>query len=359
MNGKHAVKVLIVDDSASMRQLIRHSLTRYPEIEVVAEAASAREARDAVNRFNPDVMTLDVEMPGMDGLEFLERLMKARPMSVIMVSSLTKKGSDAAIRALSLGAIECIAKPSNGRLDEAFSSLGKTIILAAEARPRGQVSAHARPSPQAVAAKWNGKSVLIGASTGGVEALEVILSQFPENCPPTLVTQHMPAQFLVSFAARLNRLSAPLVKLATDGDLLEEGTVLIAPGGLTHLGLTGSNPVQVVLLEGPKQTGHRPSVDTMFLSALPYAKDIISVILTGMGADGAEGMYQLKKAGAFCIAQNQESCVVYGMPRVACEKGGVNISLDISDIAREVLARSSEGLTDSRSNGRSAHFAEH
>lgn len=341
LNKSKVTRVLIVDDSPSMRQLIRLSLSKDAEIEVVAEAADARAARDAVNLFRPDVMTLDVEMPEMDGLEFLRRLMRARPMPVVMVSSLTDRGSAAAVRALSLGAVECVAKPKGGPTAELFDGLADTLKMAAKARVRGKV---ATPSPFQEGKgeyRWNGKILLVGASTGGVEALETVLSQFPKNCPPTLITQHMPEQFLVNFAARLNKNCAPEIKLATHGESLCQGGVYIAPGGETHLHLGADVPVMTRLVPGPKQTGHRPSVDVMFSSALPHAPNVIAALLTGMGSDGAEGMRQLREKGAFCIAQDNESSVVYGMPRVACEKGGVDISLDLSEIAGKMLTMAS------------------
>ncbi len=337
MRSEREIKTLIVDDSASMRKLIRMSLSRYPEIKVVAEAENARQARDAVNRYRPDVLTLDVEMPEMDGLEFLARLMRARPMPVVMVSSLTNRGSEAAVRALSLGAVECVAKPKTGGEYEIFSELGEVVKMAAQARIVKHRSNHKKAVVRNRTGTWNGKIVLIGASTGGVEALEVLLSDFPANCPPTLITQHMPEQFLVNFAARLNRISRPEIRLAGDGDPLCEGQVLIAPGGETHLALTNTDLPRSVLIKGPKQTGHRPSVDALFSSAVSSAQDIIAVLLTGMGSDGAIGMRQLRDGGAYCIAQNRESSVVYGMPRVARENGGVDLSLGLIDIAGEIL----------------------
>ena len=322
-----------------MRKLIRLSLAKDPEIEVVAEAGNARAARDAVNAFHPDVMTLDVEMPEMDGLEFLRRLMRARPMPVVMVSSLTERGSAAAVRALSLGAVECIAKPKD-RVG-LFDGLADTLKMAARAQVRRMRGS--APPRKAVGAdfQWNGKILLIGASTGGVEALETVLSQFPANCPPTLITQHMPAQFLVNFASRLNKNCAPEIKLAANDEELQQGCVRIAPGGETHLHLSADMPARTLLRPGPKQTGHRPSVDVMFSSALAHAPNVVAALLTGMGADGAEGMRQLREKGAFCIAQDKESSVVYGMPRVACEKGGVDISLGLSEIAENMLRRAS------------------
>ncbi len=345
MTGKRKIRTLIVDDSLVMRQLIRHSLSKHGDIEVVAEADSARAARDAVNMFNPDVMTLDVEMPEMDGLEFLRRLMKARPMPVVMVSSLTERGSEAAIRALSLGAVECVAKPKSNKAGlGAFEGLATVLRMAATAQVKNRGGQRKGEQKNRPTFSWNGKLVLVGASTGGVEALETLLGEFPENCPPTLITQHMPEQFLVNFSQRLNRNFAPHILLAEDGQVPEQGCVYIAPGGETHLTLKGTPGPKMILQPGPKQTGHRPSVDVMFSSAVSEAPNVVAVLLTGMGADGAQGMRLLRDNGAFCIAQDQQSSVVYGMPRVACERGGVDISLDLSRIAEKVLSLTSVGL---------------
>ncbi len=338
-SGTSEIKTLIVDDSASMRKLIRLSLSRYPAINVIAEAESAREARDAVNRYNPDLMTLDVEMPEMNGLDFLERLMRFRPMPVVMVSSLTERGSEAAVRALSLGAVECVAKPKGNDLNGLFSGLGDIVQMAAKAKIRPLQTRPKRKQAIVQTGAWNGKIVLVGASTGGVEALETLLSEFPPNCPPTLITQHMPKQFLTSFASRLNRICPPEICLAEEGAELREGRVMIAPGGDSHLVLACADRPQTALLRGAKQSGHRPSVDVLFSSATSIASDIVAILLTGMGADGAHGLRKLKDKGAFCIAQDRESSVVYGMPRVAFEMGGVDISLDLADIAKEVLKR--------------------
>lgn len=344
VTGQRKIRTLIVDDSSAMRQLIRHYLSRHGDIEVVAEADSARAARDAVNMFKPDVMTLDVEMPEMDGLEFLRRLMKARPMPVVMVSSLTERGSEAAIRALSLGALECIAKPGSGKAgQDAFKGLATVLRMAATAQVKNRIEPREAAQKTRPTFSWNGKLVLVGASTGGVEALETVLAGFPENCPPTLITQHMPEQFLISFAARLNRNFAPHILLAEDGQVPEQGCVYIAPGGERHLTLKGTPRPKMMLQPGPKQTGHRPSVDVMFSSAVSQASNVVAVLLTGMGADGAQGMRMLRDNGAFCIAQDQQSSVVYGMPRVACEKGGVDISLDLSRISGKILALASVG----------------
>ncbi|GKY87702.1 protein-glutamate methylesterase/protein-glutamine glutaminase [Sinisalibacter aestuarii] len=332
------VRVLIVDDSATMRQLIRAGLATDPRIRVIGEAGSARAARDAVKALTPDVMTLDVEMPGMDGIEFLDRLMRARPMPVVMFSSLTAEGSRAALRALSLGAVECLEKPRFAEAGETFARLADTLVAAAAARVggagRGQAPATAALHP---GWRWNGKWVLIGASTGGVEALEAVLRSYPENGPPTLITQHMPAAFLVSFAARLDSTLRPRVRLAAEGDRPRQGEIYIAPGD-AHLTLNADGET-LHLTTGPKRSGHRPSVDEMFAAFRPLAERIVAVILTGMGRDGAAEMKRLRDAGATCIGQDEASAVVFGMPRVAQELGAVETVLPLDAIAGEILRR--------------------
>ncbi|WP_421704018.1 protein-glutamate methylesterase/protein-glutamine glutaminase [Aliiroseovarius sp.] len=333
---QETTRVLIVDDSASMRRLIRLGIETDPRIEVIAEASSAREAREAVKVHEPDVMTLDIMMPEMDGLEFLRRLMRARPMPVLMLSSLTGKGSEEAVRALSLGAVDCLEKPRFGSAGKLYKQLAEMLVVAAKAQVRGgRRRLPTMPSIRKVQ-EWQDKMVVVGASTGGVEALEEMLSAFPRDCPPTLITQHMPAHFLVNFAARLNGCCAPEICLARDGAQLRQGLVMIAPGGETHMELSADGR-RVELRKGPKMTGHRPSVDALFRSAVAQAPRVVSVLLTGMGSDGAQGMLALKKAGAFCIAQNEASSVVYGMPRVARDLGAVDISLPLSEIAPRVL----------------------
>lgn len=334
-------RVLIVDDSPTMRRLIRAGIDTHPRIQVVGEAGSAREAREAVKALRPDVMTLDVEMPGMSGIEFLERLMRARPMPVIMLSTLTGSGSDASVKALSLGAIDCLEKPRFGAAAETFRQLTDMLLVAADARVKSPglaaVPAPAPdPSPGAPQWRWNGRWLLIGASTGGVDALETVLRGFPADCPPTLITQHMPAAFLRSFAARLNALVAPSVRIATDGDRPVPGDILIAPGGEHHLRVVpDSQTVQVPI--GPKRSGHRPSVDEMFASAVPMGPKIVAAILTGMGRDGAAELLNLRRAGASCIGQDAESCVVYGMPRVAHEIGAVSEQIPLQRIGARLL----------------------
>lgn len=360
------VRVLIVDDSATMRRLLRLSLSREPEISVVGEAADAEQAAERIRELRPDVLTLDVEMPRISGLQFLAQLMAQRPMPVVMVSSETQAGSQAAVEALSLGAVDCIGKPANPAGAAAFARLPGAILAAAGANTSHSARRDTPPprpaaSPQPEPAKtensaprpycWNGKIVLIGASTGGVEALERVLEAFPANGPPTLITQHMPESFLSSFAQRLDNRIAPSVALARDGEHLEQGRVYLAPGGDTHLRLAPGLNLACMLHRGPKRSSHRPSVDELFDSAISVAAGAVAVMLTGMGRDGAEGMLSLKKAGAYCIAQDQASSVVFGMPRVAAELGAVHEVLALPQIGSAILDQTSRGRARRRRAG--------
>ncbi len=330
-------RVLIVDDSLTIRSLIRARLSEDPRIEVVGEAEDPYEAREKIKALSPDVLTLDVEMPRMNGLDFLERLMRLRPMPVIMVSTLTQKGSAAALEALSLGAIDCLGKPAADKIPETFERLGDLLVAAASARVRDPSQ---RRTPQAAPTdfQWNGKHLLIGSSTGGVDALETVLAGFPANCPPTLITQHMPESFLASFAGRLNGRIAPKLQLAETGLPLQPGHIYLAPGGDTHLTVEPGDPPRCRLATGEKRSGHRPSVDVLFESAVPMAPRVVAALLTGMGRDGAEQMLALRKAGARCLAQDEASCVVFGMPRVALETGAAEAAVPLGNMAREMLA---------------------
>ena len=340
------VTVLIIDDSLTIRTLIRARLSGDPRIQVVGEAEDPIDARAKIKALNPDVITLDVEMPRMNGLDFLDRLMRLRPMPVVMISTETHRGMDAAIEALSLGAVACIGKPAPDRLGEAFSNLAETILQAAEARPR---AAGPRATTPLRGFDWNGRCILIGASTGGVDALEVLLSGFPENCPPTLITQHMPGGFLEKFAARLDRKILPRLSLARQGDTLRQGQIYLAPGGETHLALSFRGSPACHLVASEPRGGHRPSVDVLFSSALPMADRAVAVLLTGMGRDGAEGMAALRRGGAKCLAQDAESCVVFGMPRVALETGAAEAAVSLRDMAPTLLAHCARGPAAGRS----------
>ncbi len=331
-----AKRVLIVDDSPTIRQLIRAQLQGDPRLIVVGEASDQYDAREKIKALAPDVLTLDVEMPRMNGLEFLEKIMRLRPMPVIMVSTLTQRGSTKAMEALSLGAVDCIGKPKYGNPIEAFGILPDLLVAAADARLRSGPRKKIEP---ASGFTWNGKIILIGSSTGGVDALETVLSGFPVNCPPTLITQHMPESFLASFARRLQGCIAPNMALARDGVPLTQGNVYLAPGGAYHLALRPGEPAKCRLDTGEKRNGHRPSVEVLFDSALPMASKVVSVMLTGMGRDGADAMLRLRQAGARCFAQDSATSVVYGMPRAAVENGAAEKAVPLGRIASTVLAQ--------------------
>ncbi|SDD76369.1 two-component system, chemotaxis family, response regulator CheB [Paracoccus isoporae] len=332
------VRVLIVDDSATMRQLIRFRLRADPRIEVVGEASDTAQAREALDTLSPDVMTLDVEMPGQSGLDFLREVMRSRPMPVIMVSTETEKGSAAAVEALSRGAIDCVGKPRSREFNNAFGDLARLVHGAATARvqPRGAAEG-AQPPVVSRDFQWNGMYVLIGSSTGGVDALERIIAGMPANCPPILITQHMSDGFLASFAERINSRYAPRVELARSDAPVEQGRIYLAPGGEQHLTMTVGARPRCRLIGGEKVSSHRPSVDVLFNSALPLGNRVCAALLTGMGSDGADGMLALRRAGATCLAQDEASSVVWGMPRIAWEQGAAHRLVPLKRMASEIL----------------------
>ncbi|MEQ1714579.1 MAG: chemotaxis response regulator protein-glutamate methylesterase [Hyphomicrobium sp.] len=338
------VKVLIVDDSATMRGLIVGALSTDPAIEIVGEAADPLEARQAIKALNPDVITLDIEMPNMSGLDFLERLMRLRPMPVIMVSTLTRRGAEETIRALEMGAVDCIEKPRAGN-DHGFKDLASKIRTAAKVRvrPRSEAANHGNNAQTQVAAgnySSDGRIVVIGASTGGVEALIEVVSKFPPNAPPTLIAQHMPPSFTLSLAQRLDRLCAPKVMEASDGARLEAGRVYLAPGGNSHLEVVKSGGAMCCrLVAGERVNGHCPSVDVLFHSAAKTAKSAaLGVILTGMGKDGAAGLLAMRQAGGMTFGQNEASSIVYGMPKAAFDLGAVHKQLSLERIGAAIIS---------------------
>ncbi|MFD1795994.1 chemotaxis-specific protein-glutamate methyltransferase CheB [Paracoccus aurantiacus] len=333
------VRVLIIDDSATMRRLIQMRLRSDSRIEVVGEASNTFEAKAAIDILAPDVLTLDVEMPGQSGLDFLVEMMRKKPMPVIMISSETQRGSTAALEALSRGAVDCLGKPRVGDSVSAFADLPGLVIAASTARLLSGRPVPAVPAPAAMRRfEWSRKIVLIGASTGGVDALETIFARMPENCPPTLVTQHMPSGFLAKFAQRMNARYAPEIRLAENNAPLQQGTIQIAPGGDFHLCISTGLRQRCLLTASEKVHGHRPSVDVLFDSARPIADRIVAVLLTGMGQDGAQGMLNLRRAGAICLAQDEESSVVWGMPRTAWQNGGAERLVSLNAMAAELLA---------------------
>lgn len=333
-------RVLVVDDSPTMRGLITAILSADPEVSVVGQAGDAMEARAAIKQLNPDVVTLDIEMPNMNGLEFLEKIMTLRPMPVIMVSTMTHRGAEATLAALEIGAFDCVGKPTAGDRNP-FGDLAEKVKAAA--RTQRQFARPAAPqapvAPPAVADFRVGRKIVaIGSSTGGVEALITVLQKFPANCPPTVITQHMPPTFTKSFADRLNRLCAPVVQEATDGARLEIGKIYLAPGGDRHLQIASAHAPHCRLVERDPVNGHRPSVDVLFDSVAELAgRNAVGVILTGMGRDGAAGLLKMRHAGARTLGQNEKTCVVYGMPRVAYELGAVEQQLPLTAIGEEIL----------------------
>ena len=333
------VRVLVVDDSISMRAMLSHTLGTDPEIEVVGTAPEPHTARAMIKEHNPDVITLDVEMPGMDGLSFLEKIMRLRPMPVIMCSTLTSRGAEATIEALRLGAVDCFAKPSGDarHIAEEGERLRQMVKNAARAALRPSGERMATPVAATAPGEQRDMVIAIGASTGGVEALFSLLGALPADCPPILVVQHMSANFTAGFAARLDRDCAVHVAEAHDGAPLRRGTVLLAPGGEHHMEVVGGIGGHVRLRSGPPVSGHRPSVDALFHSVASLGPAAVGVILTGMGQDGAAGLKAMRDAGARTFGQNQASCVVYGMPRAAREIGAVEKELSLSSMPEAIL----------------------
>jgi two-component system chemotaxis response regulator CheB len=336
------VRVLIVDDSATIRHLLSMALARDPEIEVVGAAPGPAVARQMIKELNPDVITLDIEMPNMTGLEFLEKIMRLRPMPVVMVSTLTERGASFTLDALAMGAVDYYPKPKEdvaAALDRAATELAAKVKTAARAKVRARApKVPASQQKNGVPFRPSKKIVAIGSSTGGVEALIEVLSHFPENCPPTIITQHMPGKFTTSFADRLNRLCKPSVAEATDGAPLKVGQIYLAPGTEQHLEISGQANYLCRLKNGDTVSGHRPSVDILFQSVARSASaNAVGVLLTGMGRDGAEGLKTLRGTGAHTIGQDESTCVVYGMPRAAFEIGAVKQQLPLEKIGEAIL----------------------
>jgi two-component system chemotaxis response regulator CheB len=351
------IKVLCVDDSALIRSLMTEIINGQPDMEVVATAPDPLVARELIKQHNPDVLTLDVEMPRMDGLDFLEKLMRLRPMPVVMVSSLTERGSEITLRALELGAVDFVTKPRVGIRDgmlEYSEKLADKVRAAARARVR-QAAPAAHPAaggahPAAAAAAhaplFNNplvsteKLIIVGASTGGTEAIREVLVPLPPDAPAVLIAQHMPPGFTKSFAQRLNGLCRITVKEAEHGERVLPGHAYIAPGH-AHLLLARSGANYIAhLSDEPPVNRHRPSVDVLFRSAAQHAgKNAIGVILTGMGRDGAAGLLDMRRAGAYTLAQDEASCIVFGMPREAIAMGAADDISPLADMSRRVMAR--------------------
>ncbi|NDP46956.1 MAG: chemotaxis response regulator protein-glutamate methylesterase [Sulfuriferula multivorans] len=343
------IKVLIVDDSALIRGVMKEIINSQPDMEVVGVAPDPLIARDLIKQTNPDVLTLDVEMPKMDGLEFLEKLMRLRPMPVVMVSSLTERGSEITMRALELGAVDFVTKP---KISIQSVMLEYTELIADKIR----AASHAKVRQRTVSHDANGqvaspvlaslrnpltsseKLIIIGASTGGTEAIKDFLMQLPPDCPGILIAQHMPEGFTRSFANRLDKLCRISVKEAEGGERIMPGHAYLAPGH-SHLMLVRSGANYMTKLDqGPPVNRHRPSVDVLFSSAAKNAgKNAVGVILTGMGKDGAAGMLEMKQSGAYNLAQDEATCVVFGMPKEAIAMGGTHEVGPLHELPKRVM----------------------
>lgn len=354
------VKVFVVDDSAVVRQALAHMLAGNAEVELIGSAPNPLLAREAIRKNPPDVLLLDIEMPGMDGLTFLRQIMAENPIPTVICSTLSTEGSKVALDALSAGAVAILAKPKLGlkqHLDDSRHEMIQTLKSAARSRPRPRgaiapVATRAVPTGAAglntlqnrapvassVHAFAMNKPVVIGSSTGGTQALELVLTSLPSDAPGIAITQHMPEKFTAMYAQRLNGICAMNVREAKDGDRLERGVALIAPGG-RHMQLQKSNgQYYVKVFDGPPVNRHKPSVDVLFKSAAECAgRDALAIIMTGMGDDGARGMKAMHDLGARCLAQNEETCVVFGMPKEAIKLQAVDDILPLESMARAIL----------------------
>lgn len=337
-----AIRVLIVDDSATARVVLSEILVQDSSIEVVGTASDAYIARDMIVELKPDVVCLDVEMPRMDGITFLRKLMHYMPVPVVMVSSLTQSGAKTTLDALEAGAVDFVPKPHShiyDGIDEMRDELITKIKIASKAKVIKRALLPTSKANITSLAETTNKIVAIGASTGGTEALKDVLAALPRNAPGTVVVQHMPANFTAPFAQRLNSLCAMEVREAKSGDSITPGVVLIAPGDYHMVVRRSGARYYVEIGSGEKVSGHRPSVDVLFNSVAKIAgANAIGVILTGMGGDGARGLLKMKEAGAKTIGQNEASCVVYGMPKVAYELGAVQKQVPLDRVAPTILS---------------------
>ncbi len=343
-SGTGPIKVLIVDDSAVVRSVLSKALSGVADIEVVGTATDPFVARDKIVQLDPDVITLDVEMPRMDGITFLKKLMQHRPMPVIILSSLTSKGGALALEAIESGAVEVLSKPGGSfSVGEMADQLAEKIRAAARARPQAKkLTASVTPAARVASTSLDltNKIVAVGASTGGTEAIKDVLTRLPATVPGIVVVQHMPPRFTTAFSERLNGLCAFEVKEAADGDSVYPGRCLIAPGNFHMLLRRSGARYYVNVKTGPMVHHQRPAVDVLFRSVAKSAgANALGVILTGMGADGAEGLNLMREAGSYTIGQDEASCVVYGMPKAAFEAGGVAKQMALDAIAAEVMRR--------------------
>ena len=345
-------RVVVVDDSALVRGLLAEIINRQPDMECVGSASDPFAAREMIRNLNPDVITLDVEMPRMDGLDFLSKLMRLRPMPVVMVSTLTERGAEVTLKALELGAVDFVAKPKIGVAD-GIKQLAEEITEKIRTASRARIARHApapvhavagaapaRPAAAAIGRLSTEKIIFIGASTGGTEATKEVLVNLPPDSPAVVITQHMPPGFTKSYAARLDGLCKIRVKEASDGERILPGHAYIAPGGY-HLSVerSGANYIARVT-EGEPVNRHRPSVEVLFKSAARVVgPNALGIMLTGMGADGARAMREMRDAGAYNLAQDEASCVVFGMPREAIAAGAAHEVLPLAQIAPRLIER--------------------
>lgn len=342
------VKVLIVDDSALIRALLKEVLESHPSIEVCGSAADPYEARDKIKQLQPDVLTLDIEMPKMNGIAFLKNLMRLRPMPVVMISTLTQEGAPATLEALELGAVDFVPKPKNegaSGLANYSKEICEKVVAASKANlsvfsPEFATAIVNSRVPKQEGKGQNGFICAIGASTGGTEAIKDVVSNLPENCPPIVVTQHIPEQFSASFAKRVNSVSAPNVCEAEQGQIIEAGSVYISPGNM-HLRVKKAGQNYVCHLDnGELINRHRPAVEPLFDSVIQVAgNNSMGVLLTGMGADGAEALLRMRNAGAFTVAQDEATSVVWGMPGAAVNLDAAQKVLPIEKVAKEIVNR--------------------
>ena len=338
------IRVLVVDDSAVVRKILTEELSKYPDIDVVGSAVDPYVARDKIVELNPDVLTLDVEMPRMVGLSFLAKLMRHHPMPVVIVSSVTPKNSDAAIRALELGAVEVICKPGSAfTVPDVAKQLVRAIRAAASARlPKQQdtpVACRVTADPAFLAQmRATHKILAIGASTGGTKAIETVLSSLPATTPGTVIVQHMPALFTASFATRLNSISQMEVREARDNDSVVPGVALVAPGNHHMLLERDGARFIVKLKDGPAVHHQRPSVDVLFDSVARKAgRNAVGVLLTGMGADGAKGLLAMRESGAYTLAEDESTCIVFGMPKEAIKLDAVDEVVPLGEMSNAIV----------------------
>lgn len=336
-----SVRVLIIDDSPTMRAILMSRLREQSDIEVVGAASNAAEGRELIKKLDPDVVTLDIEMPGMNGLDFLEKIMTLRPTPVIIVSGATQEGNEVTARALALGAVNCYSKydPSGKLALQDGGELAQLIRDAALVRfhkPVRTAPALAEESRRSI--KRDTRLIAIGSSTGGVEALQVLLREFPRDCPPTVIVQHVNPRFAAAIARTLDQVCPAQVQVAVNDMPLKPGNVYLAAEADRHLMVHGADILYAKLRQGERISGHLPSVDALFHSVAKYVRaDAVGILLTGMGQDGAKGLLAMSEAGAHTIAQDEATCTVFGMPRAAISLGAARVVAPINSIARHAL----------------------